>query len=275
MQRILWRLAAASGVAVSLAFAAGPAGAASGDSWHRPEPTAVQFADQAASTHQDADSYARSVQFLPINANVPVQFLGFGHNGGDTRQSNHSAAWSSAENEAWTGQSVDQDQHAKGGWSSGPAFQGAEQDAETKQDAESRATSKQIAPINVNAPIQVLSFGSNGGDTYQSNNSTAKSSAENEAETGQQAGQSQHGGSGPAVQGAEQDAETKQYADSSAQAEQFLPVNANVPVQILSFGHNGGDTQQSNNSAAGSSAENEAGTGQSIGQAQGVGGLLG
>jgi hypothetical protein len=411
MQRILWRLAAASGVAVSLAFTAGPAGAASGDSWHRPEPIAVQRADQSASTRQDTDSYAKSEQFLPINANVPIQILGFGHNGGDTKQSNNSSAWSSAENEAWTGQFVNQDQkverpkghddhkdryerpkghddhkdryerpkghddhkdryerpkggpafqwadqdakteqdaesHAKskqilplnmnvpfqklsfghnGGdtrqsnnssaWSSaeneawtgqsvdqdqkverpkghddhegyedhkggddrpesGPAFQWADQDAETKQYADSSAESKQFLPVNANVPVQILSFGSNGGDTYQSNNSAAKSSAENEAGTGQEADQSQHG-SGSGFQGADQDAETKQYADSSAKSEQFLPVNANVPVQILSFGHNGGDTQQSNSSAAHSSAENEAGTGQSIGQAQGLGGLLG
>jgi hypothetical protein len=404
MKRTMWRLAAASGVAVCLTLSAGTAGASSSDGWRRPGPGAVQHADQSARTEQNAESKAKSVQFLPINANVPVQFLGFGHNGGDTKQSNDSTAESRAANSAWTGQSVDQDQkvdapeghddrkgddrkghdrnghddhqgydkskghddrkghdrkHDRKGYEpkAGPAFQwadqdaeteqeahseakskqvlplnvtlplqalskgsnggdtkqsndstakssaeneawtaqkvdqsqsrsghgwgapavqGAEQDAETKQDAYSSAESKQIAPINVNAPIQVLSFGHNGGDTYQSNDSSASSSAENEAWTGQSADQTQHGnGSGPAFQGSEQDAETKQDAYSSAKSEQILPVNVNAPIQILSFGHNGGDTYQSNDSSASSSAENEAGTVQSVDQVQGLGGLFG
>jgi hypothetical protein len=49
----------------------------------------------------------------------------------------------------------------------------------------------------------------------------------------------------------------------------------NAPIQILSFGHNGGDTYQSNDSSASSSAENEAGTVQSVDQVQGLGGLFG
>ena len=58
-----------------------------------------------------------------------------------------------------------------------------------------------------------------------------------------------HGPEGP-FQGAEQHASTDQDAHSSATSEQFLPVNVNAPIQILSLGHNGGDTKQSNDSTA-------------------------
>ena len=58
--------------------------------------------------------------------------------------------------------------------------------------------------------------------------------------------------------------------DSSATSKQIVPVNANVPVQILSFGHNGGDTAESNSSSAQSNAFNQAGTFQGLGQAQGL-----
>ena len=152
MQRILWRLAAASGVAVSLAFGAGPV-AASSSGASSPGADRVQVADQAARTEQDAESSAKSEQFLPVNANVPVQFLSLGHNGGDTMQSNNSTAKSNAENEAWTKQSVDQDQHVdgKGGYKghatpAGPAFQGAEQSASTDQDATSTASRSRLHP---------------------------------------------------------------------------------------------------------------------------------
>jgi hypothetical protein len=258
------------------------------DGGYRRVPRAIQVAEQHASTDQDATSEAESKQFLPLNVNAPVQFLGFGKNGGDTKQSNNSTAKSSAINEAWTRQSVDQDQNAGGnhepkghdGWdgydgrqshgSDGSAFQGAEQSASTDQDATSQATSKQVAPVNLNVPVQILSFGSNGGDTQQSNNSTAKSSAINEAGTQQSADQDQRSGSGSAFQGASQSASTDQDATSSAKSEQIAPVNVNAPIQILSFGHNGGDTQQSNNSTAQSFAGNQAGTTQVVDQAQGL-----
>ena len=84
MNRTLWRLTAAtSGVLVALSMNIGTASASSSDD-HRPERNPVQIADQAARTEQDADSSAKSEQFLPINANVPVQILSLGSNGGDT-----------------------------------------------------------------------------------------------------------------------------------------------------------------------------------------------
>jgi hypothetical protein len=304
----LWRLSAASaGVLVALSMSIGPAGASSSEHHSRAQRGPVQVADQSAHTDQNARSSAHSEQFLPINANVPVQILSLGSNGGTTTQSNNSTAESNASNEAWTDQSVHQTQVApkpegpkpegpKGhddGWQPdgpkgpdghgpkaaegpAPAFQGASQHASTDQNADSSATSKQIAPVNLNVPLQILSLGSNGGDTTQSNNSTAKSNAANEAGTDQYASQHQQAGPAPAFQAASQHASTDQNADSSAKSEQIAPVNANVPIQILSLGSNGGDTTQSNNSTATSSATNQAGTSQVLGQAQGIaGGLLG
>ena len=279
------------------------------DGW-KPEPPAVQKASQKAWTDQDAKSEAKSKQFLPVNANVPVQFLSLGHNGGDTKQSNNSTARSFAGNFAWTDQSIDQTQAWKGldgwkpdghkgddhkgydpkghdGWKDDkghgpkghddrkgydrPTFQGASQKASTDQNAESSAKSTQILPVNVNAPVQILSLGHNGGDTKQSNNSTAESAAINQAETDQSAKQYQQAGKAPAFQGASQEASTDQNAESSAKSTQILPVNVNAPVQILSLGHNGGDTKQSNNSTAESAAINQAETDQSAKQYQQAG----
>jgi len=106
----LWRLtAASSGVLVALSLNVGAASASS-PGGHRPERNvnAVQVAKQVAHTEQNAESNAKSVQFLPVNANVPVQILSLGSNGGKTTQSNSSTAKSSASNQAWTDQSVGQ-----------------------------------------------------------------------------------------------------------------------------------------------------------------------
>jgi hypothetical protein len=344
MQRSLWRLAAASGFAACVALGAVPAGASGYDGGHRPSAGPVQVADQAARTDQDARSSAQSEQLLPVNANVPVQLLSLGSNGGDTKQSNDSTAKSAAVNEAKTSQSIEQNQVAarphgwygdrpeghehqghdrkghdrkrheperrdcrgdhgrkddhrngddssghgpKGGYAKdaypkghdegqrsgyGPQgpFQGATQHASTDQDAHSSATSEQFLPTNVNAPIQILSLGHNGGDTEQSNDSTAESAAVNDAWTGQRVLQDQGAGSGAAFQGAGQSASTDQEAQSSATSEQIAPVNVNAPIQVLSLGHNGGDTAQSNSSSAQSLAGNQSGTFQGIGQAQGL-----
>jgi hypothetical protein len=284
----------------------------------------VQVADQAARTDQDAHSFAKSEQIIPINANVPVQILSLGHNGGDTTQANSSSAESAAVNKAGTDQSIDQHQRSypkaqyevpkydgheshpqkdhcpKGedgkqdhdwkdrdpsgnSWEHGPkgpegAFQGASQWAGTDQDAHSKAESTQFVPINVNAPIQVLSLGENGGDTKQSNSSSAESAAANKAGTEQSVDQSQQAGNGSwghdggAFQGASQGASTDQDAHSAATSKQIAPVNVNAPIQVLSLGSNGGDTWQSNRSSAESAAQNKAWTDQSADQQQAAGG---
>jgi hypothetical protein len=369
LKRTLWRLAAASlGAATALSLNVGAASALNppGDQHppvrfpHGP----VQVADQAARTDQDAHSFAKSTQIIPINANVPVQILSLGHNGGDTKQSNSSSASSAAVNEAGTKQSIDQhqgssypkgqyevprydghkphpekshgpkdrcrkgedeksdhdrkDRGPKGDrWNDGPKgpeghppappVQVADQHARTHQDADSKAKSEQFLPINANVPVQLLSLGHNGGDTWQSNRSSAESFAGNQAWTGQSIDQDQHApskgdwdgrdggkdrdskgydghdskGYGPeshgprspegAFQGASQWAGTNQDARSKAESTQFVPVNVNAPIQVLSLGSNGGDTKQSNSSAAESAAVNKAGTEQSVDQNQQTG----
>ena len=114
MKRTLWRLTAAStGALVALSLNVGAAGALSPGDQHPPARNPfgpVQVADQFARTDQDARSFAKSEQIIPINANVPVQILSLGHNGGDTKQSNSSSASSAAVNQAGTEQSIDQHQ---------------------------------------------------------------------------------------------------------------------------------------------------------------------
>ena len=63
---------------------------------HVPNHHPVQVADQSARTDQNAESSAKSVQFLPINVNAPVQILSLGSSGGATTQSNNSSASSVA-----------------------------------------------------------------------------------------------------------------------------------------------------------------------------------
>jgi hypothetical protein len=244
----------------------------------RHETSAIQNGEQHAATNQEAQSKARSTQVLPVNANVPVQVLGIGWNGGHTEQSNASKAESSAENTAETLQVMGQNQEVEGsGYGHGPsAIQNGEQHAATNQEAQSEATSTQVLPVNANIPVQVLSVGSNGGNTEQANSSKAESSAENTAETLQVLGQNQEvagsgHGSGSAIQNGEQQAATNQEAQSEATSTQVLPVNVNVPVQVLSVGSNGGNTAQSNSSSAGSHAGNSAGTFQGLAQSQLVG----
>jgi len=67
----------------------------------------------------------------------------------------------------------------------------------TSQSAESTATTKQV---NVNAPISVLSKGSNNGDVHQSNDATTVAKSQNDNTTNQSNTQNQHGsvqGGGP------------------------------------------------------------------------------
>jgi hypothetical protein len=353
LKRNLWRLAAASlGAATALSLNVGAASALNSPGDQHPSVRfphgPVQVADQAARTDQDAHSFAKSEQIIPINANVPVQILSLGHNGGDTKQSNSSSASSAAVNEAGTQQSIDQHQSSPkaheapehDGWKhpdkshgskdrcrkgddgkqdhawkdrgpSGddygeshgqqPPVQVADQHAWTHQDADSKAKSEQFLPVNANVPVQLLSLGHNGGDTWQSNRSSAESFAGNQAWTGQSIDQDQrapskgdwdgrdswkdrgekgytdggygHAPKGPegAFQGASQWAGTDQDAHSSAESTQFVPVNVNAPIQVLSLGENGGDTKQSNSSSAESAAVNKAGTEQSVDQNQQTG----
>jgi hypothetical protein len=143
---------------------------------------------------------------------------------------------------------------------------------ETNQTANSTATSEQT---NVNAPISILSEGSNNGDVNQSNKGETSSSAQNNNGTEQSNWQNQEGSAsgkdshghdcgcskgGSKVeqsQTGENSNTTNQTAESSATNKQ---TNINVPISILSKDSNNGNVNQSNKGDTSSSAQNNNGT---------------
>ncbi|HEX4467769.1 MAG TPA: hypothetical protein VH025_11330, partial [Solirubrobacteraceae bacterium] len=171
-----------------------------------------------------------------------------------------------------------------------------------EQNANSKAKNEQT---NVNAPISVLSVGSNNGKVDQSNHGKTSSRAGNSNETAQGNWQSQDGsakgsdaprsrgssdcppkgeqgrpegeqGSPKGDQGrgsskvkqsqdANNDNSTEQNAESSASNDQS---NYNLPVSILSVGSNGGKVKQSNDGHTSSKAGNSNWTGQGNDQSQ-------
>jgi hypothetical protein len=242
LKRTLWRLAAASlGAATALSLNVGAASALNtpGHAPVRFPHGPVQVADQAARTDQDAHSFAKSEQILPINANVPVQILSLGHNGGDTTQSNRSSAESAAVNKAWTDQSIDQHQRS---------YPKAHDEA-PKYDGHESHPEKDHCPKGADGEDHDWKDRGPKGDSWEK------------------------GPKGPegAFQGASQWAGTRQDAHSKAESTQFVPINVNAPIQVLSLGENGGDTKQSNRSSAESAAVNESGTEQSVDQSQQAG----
>jgi hypothetical protein len=152
----------------------------------------------------------------------------------------------------------------------------------TGQDATSDALTKQT---NVNAPISILSWGSNNGDVRQGNQADTKSYADNDNDTDQKVGQDQHAAvdgsrgtsfdprdgqahDGPAIeqeQSATNDNSTEQRADSSAESRQL---NVNVPVSVLSRESDNGDVRQGNEAVTKSYADNSNRTDQKVDQQQ-------
>jgi len=208
----LWRLAAASlGAATALSLNVGAASALNppGDQ-HPPvrfphDP--VQVADQAARTDQDAHSFAKSEQIIPINANVPVQILSLGHNGGDTKQSNSSSAESAAGNKAGTEQSIDQ--HQRSSYPKG-------QYEVPKHDGWHH-------PEKSHGPKDRCPKGDYGKQDHDWKDRGPKGDSRNHGPKGPQGHPP-----APPVQVADQHAWTHQDADSKATSKQFLPINANV-----------------------------------------------
>jgi hypothetical protein len=251
---------------------------------------ALQTAAQEAGSEQSAISNADSTQKNPSNENISVRVLSAGDDG-NVDQSNNSDAKSFAGNKNGLLQKTDQSQ---GGSDTSPvslsrgdpcgcdsgskAIQAAGQDAFSKQDAKSDATSKQIAPDNQNVPVRVLSEGDNG-SVDQSNNSDAKSFAGNLNLTMQSIKQSQAGTSGSCcvvvpvrdsvpldpcgcsgkstgIQAGGQDAFNKQDAMSFAGSEQIAPQNDNEPIRLKHSDGSNGDVSQENNSSAESKSLN-------------------
>jgi len=218
-----------------------------------------------------------------------------GHDNGGVSQGNAAYTSSSASNGNWTDQSLEQKQivlndrgpkhddyghkrdncgcenggqdgHKDNG--NGDVSQDGKNSNQTSQDAKSEAKTEQT---NVNAPISILSYGSNNGDVHQGNAAYTSSNAKNENGTDQYAQQDQgvkgDRGNGDVSQRGANDNQTDQKADSSATTKQ---TNVNAPISILSFGSNNGDVHQGNAAATQSSASNSNGTSQGLGQFQGL-----
>jgi hypothetical protein len=122
---------------------------------HSSDP-AIQALGQVAYSGQKADSSATSKQDGASNVNAPVSTGSYGSNG-SVEQLNASGAESFAGNDNSTEQHGNQDQH--GGGYGGPAIQALGQEAGNWQDADSDATSEQICPVNLNAPVSDSSYG--------------------------------------------------------------------------------------------------------------------
>ena len=156
-----------------------------------------QGLDQDADTDQEADSEARADQ-NGVNANVPVTI-----GGGDVRGGNSSAnqdlkneADSDASNKAWTeqnaGQTQDSSSECKYGCGGSGQSQKLDQDADTKQKADSKAYAWQNG-VNANVPVTIGGGDVRGGDTSadQELDNEADSDASNKAGTEQNADQTQ------------------------------------------------------------------------------------
>jgi hypothetical protein len=258
---------------------------------------------------QNAGSDATSAPGVQSNVNEPVTVASndcytacVGGDGGNVDQSNSSTANSEAENKNHSTQGIDQGQWSRQGQSSeqegSPCCNSSGETDQSQrsrqkerakndvdQNAGSSATSAPGVQSNVNAPVRVLSNGSDG-DVNQSNSSTASSEAENKNHSTQSIDQDQWSRQG---QWAEQEAssccngssgdlnqsqsnrqkekaknEIDQNATSSATSAPGVQSNVNAPV-----GDSYGDVDQSNSSTANSEAENTNHSSQWIGQDQG------
>ena len=173
-------------------------------------------------------------------------------------QSNTAGAEASAANGATSDQLIAQ----SGGGS-------AEQSATNLQIipvAVAPAVAPQVVPVNLNLPISVASTGEPGA-VDQSNKAHADASAGNQAASSQtivqSGGDAKKGDSGPSASQSATNLQVIPVAAAPAVAPQIVPVNANVPVSILSSGPSG-DVDQSNRAYAEGSAGNTAASDQAI-----------
>jgi hypothetical protein len=232
-----------------------------------------QSADQTAVNTQlipIAAAPATSVQTLPVNLNVPVRILSPGDNG-DVKQSNTAPATAEATNANTSGQLIKQS--GGGGYDKkkdGGSGQTASQTAVNTQlipIAAAPATSVQTLPINANVPVRIASPGDNG-SVKQSNKAPADAYASNLNGSKQKIGQDGgYGGSQSASQTAI-NTQLLPIALAPATSVQTLPINANVPIRILSPGDDG-VVKQSNKAPAYADASNVNGSFQAIGQGPG------
>ena len=234
-----------NGAIVAQQATGGPGGAVSQSG------TATQVAPVAVAP-------AVSAQVAPVNVNLPVRVASPGDEG-QVSQSNDSAARAQADNAAV----VEQDAAAQGGSKKGSGGGSVAQSGSATQVAPvavAPAVSAQVAPVNVNAPVRVLSEGDSG-EVDQQNSSSARAGVSNEAVVAQRAS----AGHGGAVSQSGSATQVLPVAIAPAISAQVAPVNLNAPVRVLSPG-DAGSVSQSNDSAARARAGNGALVLQSAGE---------
>ena len=150
----------------------------------------------------------------------------------------------------------------------GPAAQALAvgQAAASGQTAGAASGASQSQPANQNISVRVLSPG-NSGDVTQSNTADSSATAGNANLTGQTAEQAQDGSCACAggTQAIGQEADSSQAAQALSVATQHGASNTNIPVRVLSDGHDG-DVTQTNAVESDATAANANGTSQSAGQ---------
>ena len=150
----------------------------------------------------------------------------------------------------------------------GPAAQALAvgQAAASGQTAGAASGASQSQPANQNISVRVLSPG-NSGDVTQSNTADSSATAGNANLTGQTAEQTQDGSCACAggTQAIGQEADSSQAAQALSVATQHGASNTNIPVRVLSDGHDG-DVTQTNAVESDATAANANGTSQSAGQ---------
>ena len=150
----------------------------------------------------------------------------------------------------------------------GPAAQALAvgQAAASGQAAGAASGASQSQPANQNISVRVLSPG-NSGDVTQSNTADSSATAGNANLTGQTAEQTQDGSCACAggTQAIGQEADSSQAAQALSVATQHGASNTNIPVRVLSDGHDG-DVTQTNAVESDATAANANGTSQSAEQ---------
>ncbi len=193
---------------------------------------ASNTADQSSTNNQVAPIAISGSISAPINLNLPIGLLSPGANEGSVTQRSNSEASSRAVN-AEQDQRIDQ----RG---SGNADNDAQQIAVNNQLLPIALGLGISAPININAPIAVLSPNANQGNVNQRTDSDAHAEALNN-ETEQEIRQN---GGGNSSNSASQNAISNQLLPIAAGLAAAVPVNVNAPIAILSPGANSGDVDQ-------------------------------
>ena len=242
------------------------------------DPGATQDLAQLAGSDQGAGSAAGTAQQEPANTTTPLD-VQKGEDG-DLSQTNEASSDATAGNANLTFQDADQTQ----GTAAAPAAsdllhedakpvehcgcaggsQVIGQSAENEQDAAALAVTEQERPSNTNTAVRVLSPG-DAGDVSQTNEASSDAFAGNLNLTGQDADQTQAGGSG--LQAIGQSAENDQDAAALAATKQEKPSNSNISVRVLSPGDSG-SVSQSNIASSEATAANVNLTGQKAEQTQ-------